>query len=164
MSTEPKPSIGQMVEGLSDKRHEIAGTIEGLQLQVKKAVADLDRVEATIRIFKPDIDLSELPARPVPPIHSAFKGEVSRIIFGAMRAAKRPMTCRELTEILMRERGLPIEDKKLMRTMTGRVGSMLNHWRRVRGVLKSSPGEGQTLLWEINRKRIVDGRRRQIPQ
>ncbi len=149
-----------MVIGLIAKRQEIANAVEALQSHVKQAVTALDRIEASLRIFKPDIDLLEVGGvRPVPPPHAAFKGEVTQIVISALKTAGRPMTCRELTEILMQERGLSVENKRLFRTMTQRVGAMHNHWKRVKGVRRSMPGEGQTLLWEIDQRRLDDRRR-----
>lgn len=70
----------QMALGLIAKRREIAANIEELQHQLRGAVSQLDRIDATIRIFQPDIDLCEFGARPVPPPHAAFKGEISAIM------------------------------------------------------------------------------------
>jgi hypothetical protein len=39
-----------------------AGKIEDLQRQMRKAVAEPDHIEASICIFKPDIDLHEVMA------------------------------------------------------------------------------------------------------
>jgi hypothetical protein len=158
MMTERAATPAQMVAGLIAKRAEIAAGVEGLQRQVKKAVSDLDRVEATIRLFQPDIDLTTLPARPVPPIHGAVKGEVTQIIFEALRAAKRPIRTTDLTEALMKRRGLSVDDLRLRRTMLQRVGAMLNHWKRVKRFLKSPPGTGQMLMWEIDKDRIAQRR------
>lgn len=140
-----------MVAGLIAKRQEIAAQIEALQGQVKSATVALDRIEATMRIFKPDLDASQFPTRPVPPAHQAFKGEITRIVLDAIRAAPEPPTARELAEIVMRERGLPVGDLKLLRVMQGRVGSMLNHWRRVKKVLRSDQGGDGVLRWQIAR-------------
>ena len=40
------------------KRRELAGLIEDLQRQLKIAVCDLDHIEASLRIFVPDLDLA----------------------------------------------------------------------------------------------------------
>jgi hypothetical protein len=70
--TKPLPYV---VTGLIDKRREIAGRIEDLQPRMRQAVADLDHIEAAIRIIKPDLDLEAIMPRAVPPPHAAFKGE-----------------------------------------------------------------------------------------
>jgi hypothetical protein len=143
------PTTDQMVAGLVAKRQEIAAQIEASQRQVKEAVALFDRVEATIRIFKPDMDFGELSERPVPPAHNAFKGEVRRILLTTLRDASAPLSTSDLTEVLMQARGLPLDDRRLRRTMLGRVGSSLNTLRRKHGVVKSTPGTDGLLLWEF---------------
>lgn len=143
----PAPDL--MVAGLIAKRTELAVQIEALQRQVKAITAQFDRVEATIRIFEPDMDFGELMIRPVPPPHNAFKGEVMRILLATLREASAPLSTGDLTEILMRARGLPVDDKRLRHTMLERVGSSLNSLRRKKGVVKSSPGTGKMLMWEL---------------
>jgi hypothetical protein len=146
--TAPDKALPHVVTGLITKRREIAGQIEDLQRRMKQAVADLDHVEASLRIFKPDIDLEEIMPRPVPPPHAAFKGEVSRILLEALRETTRPLSTRDLTYVMMRWRGMSTEDAKLVRLMQQRTGACLAHWRQ-RGVLQSSPGPKDMLLWEV---------------
>ncbi len=55
-----------VVTALVKKRAELAGLIEHLQSQVRESVLALDNVEATLRIFAPDIDLDEIAPRQVP--------------------------------------------------------------------------------------------------
>lgn len=149
MSDDTK-ALPHVVTGLIAKRAEIAGRIENLQGQLKAAVVDLDHVEASIRIFDPEIDMEAIGARRVPPAHHAFRGEVSRIILEALRKTTVPLSTSDLTERVMKERGLDLNDAPLRRTMGRRVGACLNHWRRVRGAVKSIPGPGQVLNWEIS--------------
>jgi hypothetical protein len=153
------PTPEEMVAGLIRKRAEIAAIIEGLQRQVKSATAQFDRVEATIRIFKPDLDFGGLMFSPVPPRHGAFRGEVTGILIATLREATEPLSTAELTETLMRARGLPVEDRRLRRTMLGRVGSSLNSLRRKKGIVSSMPGPGQTLLWRLAETRRALTRR-----
>jgi hypothetical protein len=39
---------------------------------VRQLILDIDRVDATIRLFAPDIDLDEIRPKPVPLRHAAF--------------------------------------------------------------------------------------------
>lgn len=137
------------VNALIRKRAEIAGQIENLQGQLKRAVVDLDNVEATLRLFAPEIDMQAIGPRRVPTAHHAFRGEVSRIVLEALRDAPGPLTTTELTRRVMAARGLDMNDVALSRTMSQRVGACLNHWRRKRGAVRSMPGPGQVLAWEI---------------
>ena len=144
-------ALPHVVTALISKRAELAGQIEHMQAQLKRAVVDLDNVEATLRIFAPDIDIAGIGPRPVPAAHHAFRGEISRILLESLRKADRPLSTTELAERVMRDRGLNMEDARLRQTMGKRVGASLNHWRRVRGVLESLPGPGQVLYWQIKR-------------
>ena len=147
MSDDTK-ALPHVATALIAKRRELAGEIEDLQRRLKLAVTNLDHVEASLRLFVPDIDLTEHGPRPVPPPHAAFKGEVTRILLETLRKAGKAMNTRDLTEVLMRERGLPWDDLKTRRTMQQRVGACLKHWEK-KGTLKSSPGPGQMLNWQI---------------
>ena len=71
-------ALPHVVTGLIAKRAELAGRIEHLRAQVRQATIELDHIEASIRIFQPDIDMETLGTRPVPAIHHAFKGETTR--------------------------------------------------------------------------------------
>ncbi len=75
-----------VVTALIRKRAEIAGQIEHTQTQLRQLVIDLDNLDATLRLFKPDIDLEEIRPKPLPPRHHAFKGEVSRIVLDTLEA------------------------------------------------------------------------------
>ncbi len=55
------------VQGLIRKGTELAGLAEGLRAQLGVQLSALDHIDATIRIFKPDIDLADLPERIAPP-------------------------------------------------------------------------------------------------
>lgn len=136
--------------GLIRKRKEIAGIIEDAQLRLRQAIIDLDNLDCAIRLFNPEIDLEEIRPSPLPPRHSAYKGEMSRIILGALRDAGRPMTSKELVFQVMAERGLAVHDKRLVRLLTKRVGASLKHYKH-KGTLRATKGPGSYLLWEIVR-------------
>ena len=137
-----------VVTALIRKRAEIAGRIEHTQTALRQFIIDLDNLDATIRLFKPDIDLEEIQPKPFPPRHAAFKGEVSRVVFETLRQSNGPMTAQQLAQRLMAARGLNTADKRLVRTIGKRVGSCLRH-HRAKGTLRSMQGKGPHLLWEI---------------
>jgi hypothetical protein len=151
MNDDNPKALPHVVTALIAKRAEIAGQIEHLQGQLKQATVALDNVESTLRLFAPDIDMAGIAPRPVPTAHHAFRGEVSRIILESLRTAVGPLSTTALTERVMKGRGLDVNDVALKRTMGRRVGACLNHWRRVRGVVKSIPGPGMVNLWEVVR-------------
>ena len=78
-----------VLTGLIAKRAEIAGQVEHTQDKLRQLVIDLDHIDASIQVFDPSIELEEIKARPVPPKHHAFRGEVSRIVTTTLKNAKK---------------------------------------------------------------------------
>jgi hypothetical protein len=138
-----------LIGGLIRKRAEIAGRIEATQMQLRQLVIDIDNVDATIRLFQPDIDLEEIRPKPLPPRHTAFKGEVQRIVLGMLRDTGMALTTKDITLRVMSERNLNLNDKKLVRIVSKRVGACLKHHRN-KGLVKSER-RGGGMLWEIVR-------------
>lgn len=141
--------LPHVVTALIAKRAELAGQIRHLQDQLRHARIALDHVDETLRLFAPEIDVSTITPRPVSSTHHAFRGEVSRVILELLRTAGGPLSTVQITERVMQDRGLDPNDKRLRLTMSHRVGACLSHWKRVRGVIRSMPGPGQVLLWEL---------------
>ena len=137
------------VNGLIRKRAELAGLLEHHQSEVRRLIIDIDNLDATIRLFAPDIDLAEIKPKPLPPRQAAYKGEVARVILGALRNAHHPMTATELAQHFMAERGLNTADPRMVRTVTKRIMSSLRHYR-TKGALCSIKTEGKRTLWKIS--------------
>lgn len=136
------------LSALLRKRAELAGQFEHHQAKARQLLIDLDSVDATIRMFDPEIDLSEVKPKPMPPRHAAYKGEVARIVLGTLRDAKRACTTQELTMHVMAERGMNTADKRLVKTVSKRVGACLRH-HRLKGLIRNAAGLGNRLAWEI---------------
>tara|TARA_R110000787_G_scaffold36855_4_gene93822 strand:+ start:2520 stop:2960 length:441 start_codon:yes stop_codon:yes gene_type:complete len=136
------------VSGLIRKRAELAGQMEHHQAMVRQLIIDLDHIDATLRLFQPDITLEDIKPKPLPPRHAAYKGEVARVILGALRESSRPMTTEELAQHVMAGRSMNTADKNLTKTVTKRVGSCLRH-HRAKGVLRSVKGADGFLVWEL---------------
>lgn len=148
-------NLPHVVTALIAKRAELAGRIEHLQEDLRQAVIDLDNVEATLRIFAPEIEIPNLAARQVAPALPAMKGDTTRIVLSAIHAAERPPTTNELTEAVMRARGLDVENATLFRVMAKRVGACLRNLKNERGLVRSMPGPGQQHIWQINPARVA---------
>ncbi len=143
-------ALPHVVTGLIEKRAQVAGELEHHQAVARQLLIDLDAIDATLRLFDPDIALEEIRPKPLPPRHAAYKGEVVRLVLGTLRETKRPVTCAELTQHLMAQRGLNTADSRLVRTVSKRVGSCLRHHRST-GLLKSTKTVSGLIGWEIVR-------------
>jgi hypothetical protein len=138
------------LNALLRKRAELTGLFEHHQAVARQLLIDIDNLDATIRMFAPDIDLADVKPKPLPPRHAAYKGEVARIVLGTLRDAKRPCSTQELAMHVMAERGMNTADKRLVKTVTKRVGACLRH-HRSKGLLRSGATVGKRLAWEVVR-------------
>lgn len=138
-----------VISALKEKRIQVASQIEALQGQLRQAVIDLDHVEAALKLFDPEVDLSALPARKIAPVSYDTKGDTGRIILETLRTATKPLTTAQVCEAVMVARRLDTNDKALCRVMMRRTNANLKHWAKRRGLIRSLPGIGQQLLWEI---------------
>ena len=80
-----------MNANLQRQRAEIAGKIEHTQDVLRQLVIDLDNLDATIRLFRPDIDLEVIKPKPFPPRNQASKGEMTRLLLSALRQSRGPL-------------------------------------------------------------------------
>jgi hypothetical protein len=127
-----------VLSGLLTKRAELTGQVEELQREIRELVAALDHVDATIRVFDPNVDLEDIKPR-LPPRYQAFKGEVCRLVLNALRKSQKPLPVSELTLVVLQGRGLNPDDEPFLRVLSRRVGACLEMTR--------SPGS--LGLWRI---------------
>jgi hypothetical protein len=140
-----------VVSGLIAKRAELAGRIETVQAELRSLIVTLDNLDATIRLFDPEIDIVEIRPKPLPARNTAFRGEVARLVLTCLRKATQPLPLQEITLHVMTGRSLNPDDKPLLRVLAKRVGAALRH-NRNKGLIVSSIGPNGVLLWEIAQK------------
>lgn len=140
-----------VVSALKERRIKLATEIESLQATVRQRVIDLDHVEAVLRQFDPDIQISDLGPRKAPQVLSDIHGDTGRVILDTLRMATVPLATSKICETIMKARGLDTDDKALCRLMMKRTVANLKHWSVKRGLIRSMPGPGQEYVWEIVR-------------
>ena len=145
MSGQPRSHV---LSGLLDKRAELAGQIEATQTELRHLVIALDNLDATIRLFDPDIDLEDIKPKPLPARNHAFRGELSRVVLSTLRKAGKPLPAYELALHVMAGRGLNSADRPLLRVMAKRVAACLRNYRN-KGIVRSVYGPARSILWEI---------------
>ena len=109
----------------------------------------IDHLDATIRVFDPDADLDEIKPK-LPPRHSAFRGEVTRLVLTALRKSDKPLPVSEITLHVATGRGLGDEDKVFLRVLAKRVGACLRNLKK-KGLVRMTREIGHVGLWEIVR-------------
>jgi hypothetical protein len=142
------PMTDYMLTGLVKRRAEMAGELEAMHERIRKLVADMEHLDATIRIVAPDYEPETIsPKMFRPPQDWSGRGQMSRMVLSIVRTAKEPITSREIAARMILERGLAMDDK-LLRLMTKRVSTALRD-QREKGRVTSEQGPGTYALWSI---------------
>jgi len=140
-----------VLTGLVRRRAELAGDIEHMHEALGKMIADLESLDATIRQFAPDFQVESIKPKAFrPPKDWSNRGQMSRVVLSLLRQAAEPMTTRDLALELLVTQVLDKHDIKLLRLMTKRVGVALRT-QRDNGTVRSLPGPGMMVLWEVAR-------------
>lgn len=137
--------------GLSKRRAWLAGEIENTYKHLRKLMADLEALDATLMQLDPTMELESIKPKAFrPPRDWAHRGEMSRLVLSILRQAAEPLSTRDIAVEMLITRALDKNDQRLMRLMTKRVGVALRG-QRDQGRVRSIDGTGQFKLWEIAR-------------
>lgn len=138
------------LEALKRKRAEITGRLALCHAEIGQLSADLEHLDATLRLFAPDfVAESVLPKVFTPPKSWSKRGEMSRAVLSILRVAKGPLSTREIASMVIQQRGLECEPG-ILNVMTRRVGHVLRD-KRQDGLVRSIEETGLWLQWEIVR-------------
>jgi len=96
-----------VVSGLVAKHREIAGRIDHHRKEIERLGAGLTHLDATLKLFAPDLDLRSLKPKLHRQRNVVFRpGQVPRFILDALREAVRPLTGHALGEQAVALKGL----------------------------------------------------------
>ena len=139
-----------IITGLLRKRQSIGDELDAAENKVRLLVQAIDAVDATIKLFRPDMKIGIVRVRPTPRRHTAFRGESSQMILNMLREAGGPMTTRDVVLAAMAARGLNTADKPMAETMRMRmrVSASLRGMRERRSVI-SREGRGAFIVWTL---------------
>ncbi len=138
-----------VLTGLVRRRAILAGEIEATHETMKRLLADLASLDATICQFDPSYKVEVIrPKAFRPPRGWAHHGEMSWLALNILRMAAEPMTTRDVALEMLVSRALDKSDIKLLRLMTKHVGVAL-HGQQANGTVRSQQGPGMMKLWEV---------------
>jgi hypothetical protein len=96
-----------VISGLTAKRAELSGEIGEVEKRLDRLRADLDSLDATIRLFDPTAKPSTTKPRVKRRAKQQFRtGELTRVSLSVQRRAERPMNVREIATDVAAECGL----------------------------------------------------------
>lgn len=100
-------SESHVVSGLVAKRSEMAGLIQHFQSEITRIAGDLRHLDATIKLFAPEIDLRSVRAKEHRERNHYFKqGECPRMVLDILRENQGVMTSRQIAEAMILRKGL----------------------------------------------------------
>lgn len=107
------------VAGLLAKKAELERLRDGLEADLRAVTADLDHLDAAIRLFGETQTRGRYMRQ-----YRAKKGSVRRFVIAALRDASGPLTSKDLTERWCAERGLQTDDATWA-ILRNRIGACL---------------------------------------
>lgn len=137
-----------IISALRAKRAEIEGNLRDIERQAEQLRADAATIDGALRIFDP----SGAPQTSRQPRKRAPNGSFSRAVLDVIRRAKEPLTCRQIGERIVAERGLPGQTPHERELFTNRVRQVLGRERE--GLV--SEKRGDTVFWQANSRRNKD--------
>ena len=137
------------MSALVNKRAEIAGMITRTEQQLGQFRADLVHLDATIRLFAPEMEPKTIPAKRIRQSDLWFEqGELSRRVLDALLRAWEPIRAPDLVRAVMIDKGLDPADRPIFVRVQWKVRDTLNRLNK-RGLL-ASDGAGHGVLWRIS--------------
>lgn len=131
---------------LKNKRAVLASEIVQLERQLKHRREMLVHVDATLKIFDPDVDVAAIPNKRPPQRVMLFRvGELTRAVFDALRSRGEPMATVEIVQAIMEAQGYGPEART---ALLGKVRSTLAYQQRQGKVAKT--GEQKTARWQLH--------------
>src|SRR3954467_4713701 len=114
------------VNALRTKRVQIAGEIEMHSREIDRLRAELVHLDATMRLFDPEIDPSDVPALRRYPRRTEWfaRGEVTQRVYEAFRT-QAVIWPREIAKKAMADKGISETDKKILKDIIGRFTNVV---------------------------------------
>ena len=109
----------------------------------------MSHIDASIRVFKPEIELDDLPERLAPAPFTGFRGEIRRFLLDTLRKANAPQTTFDLARAIMAKRGLDPDDKITFKLMAHRTGYSRSKLRRAGKAVSRRASGSAVLEWEL---------------
>lgn len=127
----------QATHTLEQLHAELGGKILDNKAEAKRLAAAMVHVEAVLKMLQPGYDVRPIAVRRRKPNPYFKRGTVWRSALDVLRAAKEPLTTREITARMLAAKGVTNATDKAARDLAGAVQSSLRNHRNYVAV---SPG------------------------
>ena len=136
-----------VIAALCRKRSELGGVVSQLEQRLVKHRADLAHLDATMRLFDPDIRPQEIRPKQQRARSVWFRpGECLRLIYDELRNAPQPVTTRELAVRLMRVKAMPTNDDRCRELIQKTILGSLNRAKETIARIETAG----VVAWRLN--------------
>lgn len=137
-----------VMSALVTKRGELSGQIDYHQNEIKKIKADMASMDAAIKVFDPDYDLSKIKKRKTNGKNSFFEPrEGNTLLMDIFREVARPISTGDLIDEVIQRKGFDREviDVKALRA------SLFVILKRLQksGVIREVERDGLVIVWGL---------------
>jgi hypothetical protein len=141
-----------IIGALIEKRSEVSGIIADLEERTRQSRADLAHVDATLRLFDPEIEVSAIRGKKPSTKSTLFaNGEISKRCREAIRRANgEPVAGEDIVKQAMADKGLDVGDK-MARLKLNRSFLWALHRMHVSGTI-AKVGHGLGARWTLPRE------------
>jgi hypothetical protein len=135
-----------VIAALRDKRSELSGLMMGLERQLAEHRASLTHVDATMRLFDPQLRPEDIRPRRQRTRSAWFRpGECLRLIYDVLREAPEPVTTRELSDRIIAVKGISVSDDRQRALIEKTILASLN---RAKGTIERIKTAG-VVRWRV---------------
>ena len=136
-----------VMDALREKRSELAGLMSRLEQQLAQHRGSLAHLDATMRLFDPDMHSQGTDPTPHRERVSWFHpGECRRLIHDVLRDAPQPLATRELAERVMAAKSISAADDHRTRALIQKT--VLASLSRVNGTIERTEVDG-VVSWRV---------------
>lgn len=138
-----------VVTALRAKRAEISGHVHELERKLARHRAALANLDATIRLYAPELDPDSIPPKRTYRRTRYFaKGELARRVLAVLRqAGGKPMTTAAITSAIMADKGFPIGEGALSEAVNDMALTVLRRLCKRETVAKT--GTSRNAQWAL---------------
>ena len=136
-----------VMDALREKRSELSGIVSRLEQQLAQHRDSLAHLDATMRLFDPDMLSQDTNQASQRERVSWFRpGECRRLIYDLLRDAPQPLATRVLAERVMAAKGIPVVDDHRTRALIQKT--VLASLSRAKGAIERTEMAG-VVSWRV---------------
>ena len=134
------------ITGLLTKRADMFNEAERIRDRLAEIRNDIDAIDRTLGVLGYDGDLDA--AMPRQKRHVIFgRGELTRQVLSTLRAARKPMTSRQIAQEIVSASGMDARDRRFVSDLTKRVGKVCRQYPE--GTIRKATDAHGNVVWGV---------------